>query len=178
MMFLDCPAHLDGERIVRCGLPAEVRCWFTMRSTEGPLESAMIGCPVGHSFNGPIGSLSSDGTDEHNTGTARDGFAARHGSLPRSHDGRDGEGGVVRPDFPPRPGVTVRRPNGAPAYYLGRPAHIYLTAMRRNRTASRHPTQAVTSGGEQTPPPGDGLLPGAGARTARMAPAAAPRPGG
>jgi len=48
MMFLDCPAPLDAEHTVRCGLPAEVRCRFTMRSTDGPLESAMIKCPAGH----------------------------------------------------------------------------------------------------------------------------------
>jgi hypothetical protein len=29
MMFLDCPAHLDHERNVRCGLPAEIRYRFT-----------------------------------------------------------------------------------------------------------------------------------------------------
>jgi hypothetical protein len=45
MMFLDCPAYLDHERTVRCGLPAEVRCRFTMRSTDGPIEAAMIRCP-------------------------------------------------------------------------------------------------------------------------------------
>ena len=37
-----------------CGLPAEVRCRFIMRSTDGPLESAMISCPAGHWFTGPI----------------------------------------------------------------------------------------------------------------------------
>src|SRR6266498_2017029 len=42
MMLLDCPAYLDHEGSVRCGLPAEVRCQFTMRSSDGPLESAMI----------------------------------------------------------------------------------------------------------------------------------------
>ena len=54
MMFLDCPAWLDQVGAVRCGLPAEVRCRFTMRSTDGPVESAMIRCPAGHFFNGPI----------------------------------------------------------------------------------------------------------------------------
>jgi hypothetical protein len=34
MIFLNCPACLDREGTVRCGLPAEVRCRFTMRSTE------------------------------------------------------------------------------------------------------------------------------------------------
>jgi hypothetical protein len=41
----------------RCGLPAEVRCRFIMRSTGGPVESAMIRCPAGHWFTGPIESL-------------------------------------------------------------------------------------------------------------------------
>ena len=57
MMLLGCPAYLDDEGTVRCGLPAEVRCRFTMHSTDGPLESAMIRCPAGHWFNGPIESL-------------------------------------------------------------------------------------------------------------------------
>ena len=54
MMFLDCPACLDEEGTPRCGLPAEVRCRFTMRSTDGPLEAAMIRCPAGHWFTGPV----------------------------------------------------------------------------------------------------------------------------
>jgi len=57
LMFLDCPAYLDEEGAVRCGLPAEVRSRFTMNSTGGPLESAMIGCPAGHWFTGPLESL-------------------------------------------------------------------------------------------------------------------------
>src|SRR5215468_308334 len=58
LMFLDCPAYLDRDGGQRCGLPAEVRCRFIMRSTGGPLESAMIRCPAGHWFNGPIEFLS------------------------------------------------------------------------------------------------------------------------
>ena len=54
MMFLDCPAYLDEEGALRCGLPAEVKRRFTMRSSGGPLEAAMIRCPSGHWFNGPI----------------------------------------------------------------------------------------------------------------------------
>jgi hypothetical protein len=57
-MFLDCPAYLDEQGFVRCGLPAEVQCRFVMRSTSGPLESVMIRCPQGHFFNGPIEFLS------------------------------------------------------------------------------------------------------------------------
>jgi hypothetical protein len=58
MMFLDCPAWLDETGALRCGLPAEVRCRFTMISTDGPLESAMITCPAGHFFSGPVEFLS------------------------------------------------------------------------------------------------------------------------
>lgn len=54
IMFLDCPAYLDKDGTVRCGLPAEVKIRYTMRSTDGPLESVMIRCLSGHFFNGPI----------------------------------------------------------------------------------------------------------------------------
>jgi hypothetical protein len=54
MRFLDCPAYLDEEGTQRCGLPAEVTCSYVVNSTDGPLESAMIRCPSGHWFNGPI----------------------------------------------------------------------------------------------------------------------------
>ena len=57
MMFIDCPAYLDQDGAARCGLPAEVRCRYIMRSTGGSLESAMISCPAGHWFTGPIESL-------------------------------------------------------------------------------------------------------------------------
>jgi hypothetical protein len=56
-MFVDCPAYLDDSGSVRCGLPAEVEGRYTMRSTDGPLESARIRCPQGHWFNGPVDSL-------------------------------------------------------------------------------------------------------------------------
>jgi hypothetical protein len=79
MMFLDCPGYLDREGAARCGLPAEVRCRFIMRSTDGPVESVMIRCPVGHYFNGPIESLTWDSTNNHDpalrgldSGTGRD----------------------------------------------------------------------------------------------------------
>lgn len=54
MKFLDCPAYLDETGTTRCGLPAEVESWFTMRSTSGPLESAKIRCPLGHWFSAPV----------------------------------------------------------------------------------------------------------------------------
>jgi len=56
-MFLDCPAYLDRHGAVRCGLPAEVEDRYTVRSSDGPMESAKIRCPRGHWFNGPIESL-------------------------------------------------------------------------------------------------------------------------
>src|SRR5262249_55536827 len=55
MMFLDCPAYLDQEGAVRCGLPAEVRSRFTMRSTDGPLETGMIQVPSGTWVKRPYG---------------------------------------------------------------------------------------------------------------------------
>jgi hypothetical protein len=57
VMFLDCPAYLDQRGTVRCGLPARVEYWYTLESTDGPLESARIQCPAGHVFNGPVEAL-------------------------------------------------------------------------------------------------------------------------
>jgi hypothetical protein len=52
--FLDCPAFMDADGGLRCCLPAPVRCRYIMNSTGGPLEGAVISCPAGHRFNGPI----------------------------------------------------------------------------------------------------------------------------
>ena len=57
-MLVDCPEFLGSDGAARCGLPAEVEARYTIRSTDGPLESAKIRCPRGHWFNGPIESLS------------------------------------------------------------------------------------------------------------------------
>ena len=56
--FLDCPAYLDPADLTRCGLPAEIVRRFIMASTDGPLESATIKCPVGHFFCAPVEFLS------------------------------------------------------------------------------------------------------------------------
>src|SRR5262249_28312403 len=53
LMFLDCPAYLDRDGGQRCGLPAEVRSRFLMRSFGGPVEAAMIRCPAGQWFTVP-----------------------------------------------------------------------------------------------------------------------------
>jgi putative two-component system hydrogenase maturation factor HypX/HoxX len=55
--FLDCPAYLGADGTARCGLPAEVEARYSIRSTDGALESAKIRCPQDHWFNGPIESL-------------------------------------------------------------------------------------------------------------------------
>ena len=139
MMFLDCPACLDQDGTVRCGLPAAVRCRFTMHSTDGPLDSAMIRCPAGHSFTGPIECLTPDSTGNHNPGTAGLGSRAGRDSLQRDHDGRhDGGRGSNLRDSPGKPEWNARRQNTAPAYYLGHPASLWITAMRprSRRTAS------------------------------------------
>jgi hypothetical protein len=60
VMFLDCPAYMDKRGAVRCGLPAEVEDRYTVRSTDGPMESARIRCPRGHWFNGPVEFLTWD----------------------------------------------------------------------------------------------------------------------
>jgi hypothetical protein len=57
VMFLDCPAYLDRQGTVRCGLPAEVEYRYLLGSTGGPLEGAKIRCPADHVFNGPLESL-------------------------------------------------------------------------------------------------------------------------
>src|ERR1700760_3933072 len=86
MMFLDCPAYLDQDGATRCGLPAEVGRRFIMRSTGGPMESAMIRGPVGQWFNGPVKFLTWDSADKRAPGTAAVAPSARRDSLTRSRD--------------------------------------------------------------------------------------------
>jgi hypothetical protein len=131
MMFLNCPADLDPDSAVRCGLPAEVRCRFTMYSTDGPLESVMIRCPAGHCFSGPVESLTP---------------ASRDPGLHRGHDRRDGSALRAVLAAPER---KPHRPNTAPAYYLGHPANLWITVMRprRERAASRHLMEATVGAG-------------------------------
>ena len=57
VMFLDCPAYMDSSGAARCGLPAAVEYRYTIRSSDGPLESAKIRCPRDHCFNGPLDAL-------------------------------------------------------------------------------------------------------------------------
>ena len=149
MMFLDCPAYLDQHGALRCGLPAEVRCRFTLRSTDGPIEAAMISCPAGHHFNGPIESLTSDGYHKHDSSTPGLGSRAGGASLQHGHVGRDNGGGSALRAFHTGAERKVGRQNGAPAYYLGRPAALWITVLRPRRTtaASRDLTEAAASAG-------------------------------
>jgi hypothetical protein len=178
MLFLDCPAWLDQQGAVRCGLPAEVRCQFTMRSTTGPVESAMISCPAGHYFCGAIESLTCDGKDKHDPDPAGLGSRAGRDSLQRGHDGRHGGGGPGLRDVPAELERTDRRPNTAPAYYLGYPAGLWITVMRpgHRHTTSHHAMQTITGGGKQDPVPAGRPLTGARAETACTTPATTSRP--
>jgi hypothetical protein len=60
-MLLDCPAYLDEDALVRCGLPAAVLYRAIAESTGGPVEIVKIKCPVGHHFHAPIEFLSLGG---------------------------------------------------------------------------------------------------------------------
>ena len=147
MMFLDCPAYLDQDGAVRCGLPAEVRCRFTMRSTDGPVESAMIRCPAGHYFCGAIESLTWDGKDTHDPGPAA---AASRGGRDSGQSGHDGHKGSALRNSPAEAEQRHRRPNIAPAYYLGHPSALWIALMRpcRRPAAARYPMESVISGGD------------------------------
>ena len=150
MMFLDCPAYLDQKGVVRCGLPAEVRCRFIMRSTDGPIESAMIRCPAGHWFNGPIEALTWVGEHEGEPGAAGVAASARRDSLEGSDDARGGAGGLAAQNFPGERKQDISCPNGAPAYYLARPARVWITVMSpRRRRTSQAGAQARTGGQDQ-----------------------------
>jgi hypothetical protein len=73
-MLVDCPAFLGRDGAVRCGLPAEVEARYTIRSTDGPLESARIRCPRGHWFNGPMEALSATGSRRTRSSSSANGW--------------------------------------------------------------------------------------------------------
>src|SRR5215472_1499948 len=151
MMFLDCPAYLDEEGTLRCGLPAEVRYRFTMRSSDGPIEAAMISCPSGHWFNGPIESLTWEREQEHRAGTAAAAIQPprpRRARTPRDTRPGRGDGPAGRYRFGQLEQDTSR-PSTAPAYYLGRPAWLWLAATRPRRRPAPLAAQTQASGGTQ-----------------------------
>ena len=141
-MFLDCPAYLDQHGTRRCGLPAEIRSRFVLRSSDGPLEAATIRCPAGHWFNGPIESLTWDRNEDRLRGQA----GAAASATGHSGDGRHDDSSPDRP---------AANPHTAPAYYLGRPARIWITALspRRGRqpAAPSRPGARFGTGGDGRP---------------------------
>jgi hypothetical protein len=139
MMFLDCPAYLDEDGARRCGLPAEVRFLNIMRSTDGPLESAMISCPAGHWFNGALESLTLNGTTSRAPVTDRAACSAAGSGRSGAVDRGDGGGRLaLARDYLGEREPGISRPCGAPAYYLGRPARVWIMALgpRRRRMAA------------------------------------------
>jgi hypothetical protein len=164
-VFPDCPAYLNHKGDVRCGLPSEVERRFTMGSSGGHAESAMIRCPAGHWFNGPIQTLTGESRDNHDPGRAGVASRAGRGSPAGSQDRPAGSGGSGVREFPAEAGRDISRPNGAPAYYQGRAARLWITAMRprRSRPAPGPVTQAA-AGGQQRIRSGHRLLAGAGSK--------------
>ena len=88
MIFMDCPAYIDEDGVVRCGLTAEVEYRYAVRSSDGPLESVKVRCPRGHWFNGPVESLT---WDKRTTATVRGAASQKQGaaSLPARKTGTD-----------------------------------------------------------------------------------------
>jgi hypothetical protein len=124
-------------------------------------------CPAGHYFSGPIESLNWDSTDKHDPGTAGAGSRGGRDSLQGFNHGRYGGGGLALRDLPAEPTPRISRPNTAPAYYLGRPARLWITAIGPcPRQAASRPMQAVTDRGERTPSrsPGRWRVSGCGAQ--------------
>ena len=151
MMFLDCPAYLDEEGAPRCGLPAEVRCRYTMHSSDGPVEAAMIRCPSGHWFNGAIESLTWERQQEPQAGTAA---AASPPPRPAQTPVTPALTADTGPPTRIRLGDQSRktsRPNTAPAYYLGRPAWLWLAATRPRRRPTPLAAAQTRTGGATQP---------------------------
>jgi hypothetical protein len=169
-MFLNCPAYVGNDGAAPCGLPAEVEVRYTVRSTDGPLEGAKIRCPRGHWFNGPIEFLTVKSGEEHAPGTA--GRALGAGPDSCRHQSASPFGGTPNP---PKRGSTASRPNGAPAYYLGRPASLWISVIspRRKRNPPKHRANAITGGRGRTLSQPTGPFPGAASQTVRVTPISA-----
>jgi hypothetical protein len=56
-MFVDCPAYMNSDGSVRCGLPAFIEDRHSLSSTDGALESMRIQCARDHWFYGTVESL-------------------------------------------------------------------------------------------------------------------------
>jgi hypothetical protein len=89
MMFLDCPAYLDPGGAHDAGFLPRSGVGSPC-SQPGPVESAMIRCPAGHWFNGPIESLTLPSRDRRNRGTATFASSISRDNLRGGHDRLDG----------------------------------------------------------------------------------------
>ena len=123
-----------------------------MHSTDGPVESAMIRCPAGHYFCAAVESLTWDGKDKHDPGTAAVTSRAGRDSVQGSHDGRDAHGRVRRPAFS-RPAGAERSPPEHRSRVLSGPSgrrvdHRHAPAPPAR--AARYPMEAAVSGGNPT----------------------------
>ena len=84
-------------------------------------------------------------------------FSGGREGLQRGHDGRDG-GGSALGGFPAAPERKGRRPNTVPAYYLGHPAAVWITALRpappahHAGNAQISPSGAITTASSKIPP--------------------------
>jgi hypothetical protein len=94
----------------------------------------MIRCPLGHQFNGPIEFLTWESKNQHRPGNAKAAPSKKRDILNGRHDGAHSEGGLASQGFRKEPEQKFFRTTGAPAYYLGRPAHVWITAMSRRRS--------------------------------------------
>jgi hypothetical protein len=90
VMFVDCPAYMDEDGAVRCGLPAAVEYWGTVESSSGPLENAKIRCPRGHGFNGPVEFLTVTSGDQPVRGNPVHDPASRAEERAPKNPGQDG----------------------------------------------------------------------------------------
>jgi len=135
-MFVDCPACLDPDGAARCGLPAEVRCRFTMRSTDGPLDSIMIRCPAGHQFSGPVALLTPDRTGNPDQGTA--GARSRAARQPPARPGRPRRRRTGTPQSPHR-AATARSPPEQHARLLPGPTGHRMDHRHAPRAAAAPP---------------------------------------
>ena len=115
-----------------------------------------IRCPAGHYFCGAIESLTWDGKHKHDPGSAArtppPGAITSKAAITAITVAAD----PAHRNVPAEPERDARRPNTAPAYYLGHPAALWITAMRphHRHTASRNPIEAAVSGGNPIPDSG------------------------
>lgn len=133
VMYLDCPAYMDSDGSVRCRLPAYVKYRYFVDSTDGPLESAVIRCPAGHFFNGPIEFL----TFQNPPPAPEPAMAEREGGEPGGRGGGpDDEGGGGSVPVCPQPTVVPLSRSGGMVLPFFSALNSVRAAVRFHSTAS------------------------------------------